>query len=142
MKIFIDDDRMPQEPGDWVIARDPQTAFGLIHANSPWITHLSFDHNLDHQVTGLDILTQMFGTEYLQPDILPRLVEICMHSSDSKANAQMRNVAQAAKDSGILRTDVEIVNRSALYTQYHTFASWYDDAYETEKERLGALRSR
>ena len=142
MKIFIDDDRMPSEPGEWVIARDPQTAFGLIHANSPWITHLSFDQNLGHQVTGLGILTEILGADILRPEVFPRLIEICVHSTDNKANNDMRAVAQAAKDSGVLRADVEIVNRSALHTQYHTFSSWYDDAYETERERQDALRSR
>ena len=53
MKIFIDDERMPlnEEIGDWVIARDPTTAFGLLNANAPFITHLN--HAISKEETRL-----------------------------------------------------------------------------------------
>lgn len=143
MKIFIDDERMPldSEVGEWIIARDPQTAFGLIHANAPFITHLSFDNDLGYQTEGRDIMAQTFGTPLIRPTPLPKLVEIRVHSANTVANQAMLDLAQSAQKAGILRPDVVIENRSALYERYHTAGSWYDDAYETEQERLDALRA-
>lgn len=143
MKIFIDDERMPidSEDGKWVIARDPQTAFGLLNANAAFITHLSFDNDLGYKTEGRDIMAQMFGTPEIRPLPLPRLVEIRVHSANTVANQAMLELARSAQKAGVLRADVVIENRSALYERYHTAGTWYDDPYETEQERLDALRN-
>ena len=141
MKIFIDDERMPLdgEVGEWIIARDPTTAFGLLNANAPFITHLSFDNDLGYKVEGRDIMAQMFGTPEIRPLPLPRLVEIRVHSANTVANQAMLDLARSALKAGILLPGVTIENRSALHERYHTAGSWYDDDYETERERLDAL---
>lgn len=143
MKIFIDDERMPlaSEAGQWVIVRDPTTAFGVIRPNAHLITHLSFDNDLGYETEGRDIMAQIFGTPLIHPTPLPRLVKIRVHSANTVANQAMLDLARAAQKAGILRPDVIIENCSALYERYHTAGSWYDDAYETEQERLDALRS-
>lgn len=143
MKIFIDDERMPieTEEGEWVIIRDPDTAIKILNANSAFITHISFDNDLGFKTEGRDIMTQMFGTPEIAPMTFPRLIEIRVHSANTIACQAMIDLARSAQKAGILRCDVIIDKRSALYERYDTSESWYDDEYETEKERLEALIS-
>ena len=144
MKIFIDDERMPpkDEIGDWVIARDPKTACGLLNANAPFITHLSFDNDLGYEMEGRDIMAHIFGTPVVPPLPLPKLVEIRVHSANVVANSAMLDLARCALKSGVLLPGVTIQNRSALHERYDTIGgSWYDDDYETEKDRLEAVRN-
>ena len=84
-------------------------------------------------------MAQIFGTPEVQPLPFPRLVEISVHSANIVANQAMLELARSAQKSGTLRSEVIIENRSALYEQYQTIQSWYDDAYENEKDRLKAL---
>ena len=86
-------------------------------------------------------MAQMFGTPEIRPTPLPRLVEIRVHSANTVANQAMLELARSAQKSGILLPEVIIENRSALYERYHTAGTWYDDANESEEERLDALRS-
>lgn len=141
MKIFIDDERYPLrgEERDWVIVRDPVTALAIIRANAATITHISFDNDLGYDTEGRTILSMVLGTPVMAPMVMPRLEEIRVHSANTVANKSMIDLAQSAQQTGTLRQDVRIEQASALYTTYPTLESWYDDAYEGEKERLAAL---
>jgi hypothetical protein len=142
MRIFIDDERMPlaSEAGDWVIVRDPQTAFAVIHANAHAITHLSFDNDLGCAVEGRDIMAELFGTPLVAPTPLPRLVEIRVHSANIVASQAMLDLARSAQKATILMPDVSIVNRSALHEDYRTVVTHDDPEMRRERRRLDSLR--
>jgi len=142
VKIFIDDERYPlrEEQGEWVIVRTPLDALAVIEANAPWITHISFDNDLGFEIEGRDILQVIVGNhENKYPMVLPRLEEIRVHSANVVAAQAILDLARSAQKHGVIRADVNIVQRSALHEKYDMPSSWYDDFYETEKERLADL---
>ncbi|WP_298847415.1 cyclic-phosphate processing receiver domain-containing protein [uncultured Salinicola sp.] len=143
MRIFIDDERMPlaSEAGEWVIVRDPTTAFGVIRANAHLITHLSFDNDLGFETEGRDIMAELFGTPVVAPTALPRLVEIRVHSANIVANQAMLDLARSAQKATILMPDVTIVNRSALHEDYRTIVTHDDPEMRQEEQRLETLRT-
>ena len=141
MKIFIDDERYPLagEKADWVIVREGQGAIDLIRANAAQITHISFDNDLGGDLQGRDVMNTVLGTPVSEPIPLPRLVELRVHSANVIAFTAMMEIAQCARDNGVLQPNVRIEVASALYTDYPNITNWYDDAYENEKDRLAAL---
>lgn len=141
MKIFIDDERYPLkgEEGDWIIVREAQAAIDLIRANAAQVTHISFDNDLGCDLQGRDVMNAVLGTPVSAPIPLPRLVELRVHSANVPAFTAMMEIAQCARDNGVLRPNVRIEGASALYIVYPNITSWYDDAYEDEKDRLAAL---
>ena len=143
MKIFIDDERMPlaSEEDEWVIVRDPQTAFAVIRANAHRITHLSFDNDLGFEIEGRDIMAEIFGTPLAAPTALPRLIEIRIHSANVVANQAMLDLARSAQKATLLMPDVTIVNRSALHEDYRTIVTHDDPDMKQEEKRLETLRS-
>jgi hypothetical protein len=141
MKIFIDDERMPleSEDGAWVIVRFAHTALNVIDANAHAITHISFDNDLADSLEGRDIMQRIFGTPAHAPIPLPRLEEIRVHSANTVAAREMIALARNALEAGVIQPGVNIIQMSALDHRYHTVTSWYDDAYESEKERQATL---
>lgn len=137
MKIFIDDERFPvrEETGEWIIVRDPDSALSIIRSNCAWITHISFDNDLGFVLEGRNVMSMIFQEQIA----FPRLEEIRVHSANVVAAQAMINLARSAQKAGILRESVQIDMRSALYEKYQTITSWYDDAYENEKDRLEVL---
>lgn len=141
MKIFIDDERYPPrtEQGEWIIVRDPQSAIALIKTNAAWITHISFDNDLGYALEGRHVMLAILGDAMNEPTPLPRIKEIRVHSANVVASRNMLETAKDAKAKGAIRSDVEIYYVPATHSNYETQTSWYDEAYEDEKDRLAAL---
>ena len=141
MKIFIDDERFParEEQGSWIIVRDPDSAINLIKANAAWITDISFDNDLGYKLEGRHVMQAILGDAMNAPTPLPRLESIRVHSANVVAAKAMLEAAKDARNKGILRENVEIVYVPATHETYETLLSWYDEVYETEKDRLASI---
>lgn len=78
-KLFIDDERFPFVPDQWVIARS-MFDVQLVIAKHGWPSFISFDHDLgEGQPSGKDIANWIVESD-LSDNVLPDDFEFTVHS--------------------------------------------------------------
>jgi len=117
MRIFMDDDRNHPVGEDWTVVRTIEDMLDLIDRHDADIREISFDNDLRQELDGIHGLTMIRERLLDDPNRLPALERITVHSLNGEAVKAMLSDLRSYVKHDVL-PDIEIRRRPAEGTLY------------------------
>ena len=117
MRIFMDDDRNHPLGEDWIVVRTVEDMLDLVDRHDADIREISFDNDLRQELDGIHGLTMIRERLLDDPNRLPALERITVHSLNGEAVKAMLSDLRSYVKHGVL-PDIEIRRRPAEGTLY------------------------